>query len=77
MNEKEVIKEIMAMRGWSQSKLAEEVGGGWKQTNVTGLLNNTKNGMRIDNLMKMLCALGCDVIVRDKMGSNKEWKITR
>ena len=77
MDEKEVVREVMAMRGWSQSKLAEEVGGGWKQTNITGLLNNTKNGMRVDNLMKILNAMGCEVIVRDKMGTNKEWKINR
>lgn len=75
MTEREVVKDIMAMRGWSQSKLAEEVGG-WKQTNITGLLNNTKNGMRIDNLLKMVSALGCDLIVRDKMGSGREWKIS-
>ena len=76
MNEREAIKEIMGMRGWSQSKLAEEVGG-WTQSNITGLLNNNKNGMRIDNMMKMLNAMGCEIVIRDKMGSGKEWKISK
>ena len=75
MNEKDVVREVMAMRGWSQKKLAEEAGFGG-QTNVTGLLNNNKNGIRVDKLFTLLNAMGCDIIVRDKMGSNKEWKIS-
>lgn len=74
MNEKEIVREIMSIRKWSQKELAEEAG--FKsQSNITGLLNNNKNGIRIDNLVKMLNALGCEVIVRDKMGSGKEWKV--
>lgn len=75
MTEKEVVREVMAMRGWSQKKLAEEAGFAG-QSNITGLLNNNRNGIRIDNLCKMLNAMGCDIIVRDKMGSGKEWKVT-
>lgn len=75
MTEKEVVREVMAMRGWSQAKLAEE-GKLGTQSNITGLLNNNKNGMRTDKLLAMLNAMGCEVIVRDKMGSGKEWKIS-
>ena len=74
MNEKQVVREIMKLRGWSQPKLAEEVGG-WSQSNISGLLNNNKNGIRMDNLFKMLDAMGCEIVVRDKMGSKKEWVI--
>lgn len=74
MNEKEIVKEVMAMRGWSQSMLAKEAG--FKsQSNITGLLNNNKNGIRIDNLAKMLNAMGCEIVIRDKMGSGKEWTV--
>ncbi len=74
MTEKEIIRDIMAMRGWSQSKLASEAG--FKsQSNITGLLNNNQNGIRIDNLFRMLDAMGCEIVVRDKMGSKKEWII--
>ena len=74
MTEKEIIREIMSMRGWSQSKLASEAG--FKsQSNITGLLNNNQNGIRIDNLYRMLDAMGCEIVVRDKMGSKKEWII--
>lgn len=74
MNEKQVVREVMKLRGWSQPKLAEEVGG-WSQSNISGLLNNNKNGIRMDNLFKMLTAMGCEIVVRDKMGSKKEWII--
>lgn len=74
MNEKQVVREVMKLRGWSQPKLADEVGG-WSQSNISGLLNNNKNGIRMDNLFKMLNAMGCEIVVRDKMGSKKEWII--
>ena len=31
--------------------------------------------MRIDNLIRILEALGCEIVVRDKLGSKKEWPI--
>ena len=74
MNEKEIVRTVMALRKWSQADLAREAG--FKsQSNITGLLNNNKNGIRIDNLVKMLSAMGCEVVVRDKMGSGNEWKV--
>lgn len=74
MTEKDVIRKVMRMRGWSQPKLATEAG--FKsQSNITGLLNNNKNGIRVDNLFKMLNAMGCEIVVRDKMGSKQEWVI--
>lgn len=74
MTEKDVVRKCMAMRGWSQPKLASE--SGFKsQSNITGLLNNNKNGIRMDNLFKMLDAMGFKIVVRDKMGSGKEFTI--
>lgn len=74
MTEKDVVRKGMAMRGWSQPKLAAEAG--FKsQSNITGLLNNNKNGIRMDNLFKMLDAMGFAIVVRDKMGSGKEFTI--
>ena len=74
MTEKDVVRKVMAIRDWSQPKLAKEAG--FKsQSNITGLLNNNQNGIRIDNLFKMLNAMGCEIVVRDKMGSKQEWII--
>lgn len=73
MKAKDVIKDIMNTRRWSQSKLAEEAG--FKsQSNVTGILNRG-NSIRVDNLIQMVESMGCEVIVRDKMGSGQEWKV--
>lgn len=74
MNEKEIVREVMELRKWSQKQLAKEAGFN-SQSNITGLLNNNKNGIRIDNLVRMLNAMGCEVVVRDKMGSGKEWEV--
>ena len=74
MTEKDIVRKVMKLRGWSQPTLAKEAG--FKsQSNITGLLNNNQNGIRMDNLFKMLDAMGCEIIVRDKMGTAKEWKI--
>lgn len=74
MTEKDVVRKVMSIRGWNQPTLAEEAG--FKsQSNITGLLNNNKNGIRIDNLFKMLNAMGCEIVVRDKMGTKQEWVI--
>lgn len=73
MTGKEIIKNILGFRRWSQSKLAEEMGK--SQTNITGYLNRGKNEMRLDVFVEMANAMGCEVIVRDKMGSSEEWKI--
>ena len=74
MTEKDVVRKAMKMRGWSQPTLAKEAG--FKsQSNITGLLNNNQNGIRMDNLFRMLDAMGFQIIVRDKMGSNQEFVI--
>ena len=73
MTGKEIIKEIMAYRKWSQSKLAKEMGK--SQTNITGYLNRGKNEMRLDVFTEMVEAMGCEVVVRDKMGSNNQWVV--
>ena len=74
MTEKDVVRKGMAMRGWSQPKLATEAGFR-SQSNITGLLNNNKNGIRMDNLFRMLNAMGFEIVVRDKMGSGREFVI--
>lgn len=73
MTGKEIVKEIMSLRRWSQAKLADEIGK--SQTNVTGYLNRGKNEMRLDVFAEMVEAMGFEVIVRDKMGTNKQFVV--
>lgn len=75
MTEKEIMREVMRLRGCSQSKLAEKAGFN-SQLNISGLLNNNKNGIRIDKLLKVFTALDCEIVVRDKTRPGFEWVIT-
>ena len=78
MTEKQVVREVMSLRGISQQKLAE-IAGFKSQSNITGLLNNNDKGIRIDNLLRVLNAMGCDIIVRDNLSNEtplREWVIT-
>lgn len=73
MTATEIVKELMSIRKWSQSKLAEETGFK-RQSNITGILNRGSS-MRVDNLQKMVEVMGCELVVRAKDGSEMEWKV--
>ena len=74
MTDKEAIRAIMKARGWSQQKLADEVG--YKsQSNIRSLLDTRKNSMNVDKMVTLITALGCELVIRDKMGTKKEWVI--
>lgn len=70
---KDAIRDIMKQRGWSQEKLAIE-SGMKSQSNITGILNRGTS-LRVDILTKLVEAMGCEIVIRDKMGSKNEWII--
>ena len=74
MNEKEVIKAAMEARGFNQTMLADKAGLK-RQSNVSEMLRG--KSLRVDNLVKLLDAMGFDVVVKDRNGSKKEnqWKV--
>lgn len=74
MTDKEAVRAIMKERGWSQSKLASEAGFK-KQSNVSSLLDVSRPSMMTNKLFSLVSALGCELVIRDKMGSKKEWVI--
>ncbi len=70
---KDIIKEIMSIKGLSQSKLAEKAD--FKsQSNVTGILNRG-NSLRVDKLVKMVEAMGYEVVIREKDHTSNEWVV--
>ena len=76
MNSKQIVAEVMNLRGWSQKKLAEKLG----YATVTGVANrlngkNTKD-LNVDTLVKFLSLMECEVIVRSTTKDKLEWKIT-
>lgn len=69
MDAKEAIREAMKVCGWSQEKLAKACGMKG-QSNVTGVLNRGSS-MRVDVLLRMVNAMGFEVILRDTRGKSE------
>lgn len=74
MNEKEVVKAAMAARGYNQAMLADAAGLK-RQSNVSEMLRG--KSLRVDSFVKLMNAMGFDVIVKDRNGKNSEnqWKV--
>ena len=76
MNSKQIVAEVMDMRGWSQKMLAEKLG----YATVTGVANrlngkSTKD-MSVSNLVQFLSLMDCEVVVRSRTKDKKEWVIS-
>ena len=69
MNEKEALRLAMKARGLNQTVLAE-MAGLKRQSNVSEMLRSSS--MRVDNLVKLLDAMGFEVVIRDKNKANRE-----
>lgn len=61
----QIAREVLEASGISQKKLADKMGLKTQQ-GVFNLLK-AKNGMRVDNFVKMMNLLGYDVVVRNKV----------
>ena len=76
MNSKQIVSEVMNMRGWSQKKLSEKLG----YTTATGVANRlngkyTKD-LNVSTLVKFLSLMECQVVVRSTTKDKTEWVIT-
>ena len=76
MNSKQIVGEVMNLRGWSQKKLADKLG----YATVTGVANRlngkTTKDMNVATLVEFLSLMECEVIVRSTTKDKQEWKIT-
>jgi transcriptional regulator with XRE-family HTH domain len=76
MNAKQIVTEVMNLRGYTQKKLAEKLG----YATVTGVANrlNAKNtkGLNLNTLVQFLEVMDCEVIVRSTNKDKKEWILT-
>lgn len=74
MNSREIIYAAIKTRGYTQSLLAEKAG--YKTTStINDMLARNKNGMRVDNFIKLLEIMDFEVVVRSKTKSGEEWKV--
>ena len=70
----DLIKSMCKQRHISQKELSLKVGYGGECV-IPNMLQN-KHGIRSDNLLDILNALDCDIIVRDRV-SGGEYVVTR
>lgn len=76
MNSKQIVAEVMEMRGLSQKMLAEKLG----YATVTGVANrlngkSTKD-MNVSTLVQFLSLMDCEVVVRSRTKDKTEWTIS-
>ena len=65
MKAADIVRQVMDSVGMSQKKLADKIGLKTQQS-VFNILN-AKQGMRIDNFVKMMNVLGYDVMVKHRV----------
>lgn len=73
MTGKEVVEQVMKLRGMSGTLLAKKLGYA-TQSGVSERLRGTQD-MRADTLAKFLEALDCEIIVKSKLDDKKKWII--
>lgn len=69
MNAADIVRKVLVEVGISQKKLATKIGLKTQQ----GVFNmlNAKQGMRIDNFIKVMDVLGYDVVVRNRVNDEE------
>ena len=73
MNASEIVKKAMKADGITQKELAAALDLSSQQS--IGNMLARRNGMRIDNFVKMMDKMGYEIVVRKKLGVSDEWKV--
>ena len=70
---KKIIKMIMLLRGFTNATLDEKCG----YTSPSGVSNviNREYSMKVENLLKFMDAMDCEVVIRSKLADKNEWVI--
>ena len=73
MNGKEIVAEVMKMRGFTNAALAKKL----DYPTPSGVSERLrgKQDMRVDTLAKFLEAMDCEVIIRRKLNDKMEWTV--
>lgn len=74
MDSREIIRQAMATRGYTQKMAAEAMN--YKSQSGIGQLLSRTNGGRLDKFVELMNVMGYEVVVRDKNTKNKvEWVV--
>ena len=74
MNVVKIIREVMKEKEISQARLAE-IAGFRGQSNITGILNNSKGNVRVGNLYRIMDALGYEIVIRNKLDHESAYTV--
>lgn len=76
INDKQIIKAALKSCGWSQKRLSDAMGYENKSSIATMLSRDA--ALRLDTFMRMLDAMGFEVVVRSKYPgmTNEEWLLS-
>lgn len=74
MNASELIKVVMAEKGYSNATLAKKLG--CSTPSFVSEKLRRENGMRTDWFAKMLNAMDCEIIIKDTIGTKKTWTLS-
>ncbi len=74
MTASELIKAVMKEKGYSNQKLASDMG--YNTASYVSEKLRRKNGLRVDWFVKMLNEMNCEIIVRDTIGNKNQWELT-
>lgn len=74
MTDKEIVKAIMEMRGFSGKSLSEKIGF-MTPSGVTERLRGQR-AMRCDTFLKLIEAMDCEVVVRSKLKDKEQFTLT-
>ena len=73
MKNTEIIAAAMGERNMSQTELAAKLGYA-RPSSINDMIRR-KSAPRVDSFVKVMNALGYDVVVRDQFNSKAEWKV--
>lgn len=74
-NETEILKKLMKMKGYTLQLIAENAGLK-RHSNVSEMMRRSRS-MRVDNLVRILEAMDCEVVIRSKTAVPREDDPTR
>lgn len=71
MTTADVVRQIMKTRNFTTQTLADKLG--YKY--ASGVSERFRSDMRVSVLLKMLDAMGCELVVRSKLSDKGQWVI--
>ena len=74
MNSKQIVREIMKMRGHTYESLSKKLG--YEKPNRVSERLRNDGEMRVDTLVKFLSQMDCELIIKSKLQDKEEWKVS-